>query len=84
MKRVMKWLLLPVLMVAVLTVAVPQRADARVRVWVGPGYYSSYYAPGYYWRPRAYWYAPYRVYRPWLGPRVYAGPSVYGSWYWGY
>ena len=43
MKRVMKWLLLPVLVAAVLTVALPRQADAHVRVAVGyPGYYAGY------------------------------------------
>ncbi len=89
MRRVMKWLLLPLLLVAVFTVAVPRRAEARV--WVdGPGYYAGYrvYRPGYVVAPRAYWYAPYRVYRPGLVvPRVYApyvAPRYYWSPYWGW
>jgi len=67
MKRVMKWLLLPVLMAAVLTVALPQQAEAHVRARVGyPGYYVGYrpYYAGHYWGGGAVWVPPIRVVRP--------------------
>ena len=80
MNRLLKWLLLPALIVAVLTVALPQRAEAHIRVRVGyPGYhvgYRPYYAG--YWGPRAVWVPPVRVVRPAVVvPRVVVpGPVV--------
>jgi len=77
MKRLLKWLLVPAVLAAGLTLLPATESEAaRVRVHVGyPGYYAPYVygyrVPGYY-APRAYWYRSYwapppvrvHVYRP--------------------
>ena len=72
MNRSLKWLLLPALLLAAITLALVQQAEAgRVRVAVGyPGWYVGrpyaygYYYPSYCYGPPVYPLPPVTVYRP--------------------
>jgi hypothetical protein len=85
MRRWIKWLLIPVVVVAALVVVSPKSAEA---ICIRYRAYRPYYGPTYVYRypRRVYYYAPAPVvvYRPptyFYGPPLLPPPVPYGCWW---